>query len=153
MYGGSQPDEPAALPITVETAATNRRIAPGSPALRVGLSSPIDRARKRSSHFKCHRNLVQRWSGVATVGILGEWRINEIQDIDIDMYRQRTAWQVTERFDARAGWIEGKVIAGRDVQPKPPCLLSLPIGSRPVLDSQPRNLIGFKEGSWTKHVR
>ena len=85
------------------TEAMNLGIASGSPALRVGFSSPIDKALK-------HAHLGLRSEGLwqpgqasgpefPAIGVLREGRIDEIEHINIEVNSQWSARQVLEGFD------------------------------------------------------
>jgi hypothetical protein len=79
-----------------------------SPALRVGLSSPIGSTCARGS----------RGAG-------------EVQHADVDVDRERAGREAVRRGRGGTGWIGGQVLAGRQVQAGPGRVLALPSG-RPL---------------------
>ena len=73
--------------MTSATVAMKRGIASGSPALRLGFSSPIDMVLNGVSgcDLKRDRSLVECRPSVAAVRILGEGCIDEVH-VDIEMH-------------------------------------------------------------------
>ena len=124
-----------------------------------GAASRVEFADRQRSHPWIARGQHERLfdvaesrPGVAAVGILRQRGIGEVQDVDVDVERERASREVIKRGRGDTSWIGGQCLAGGHVQAKPGGLLALPVRSQLRLHPEPCHLVGLKQRPGAERV-
>src|ERR1700688_2246846 len=98
-----------------------------------------NRQHSKSSITRGHQerlgSLVEGWSGIATISVLGEGRVSEIEDVDVKMDGQGASREVSQRRTGSTGWIGSERFTRGHLQAEPGCLLPFPFGGHSWLNS------------------